>query len=195
MIRENCPFQNTNVKNRKTNNGIWRRRQCNPQPKWTHRVFFPHVPKCAGTSVNLMIRESFPQMHSQSIDLHRSKLATNFVARQFPDIAELQKLNTVESRLKKLINVAHAGGFAALDAHRAELNKIIAKKHKDLTPFAAEDLMTARRNSEGETGITFKREQFDASGAKTAIVYGGVTQIGRRKPQYDIRVQPVVHRK
>ena len=67
MIRENCPFQNTNVKNR------------NPQPKWTHRVFFPHVPKCAGTSVNLMIRESFPQMHSQSIDLHRSKLAAGSI--------------------------------------------------------------------------------------------------------------------
>jgi len=58
---------------------IWRRRQRDHQPKWTHRVFFPHVPKCAGTSVNLMIRESFPQMHSQSIDLHKSKLAAGSI--------------------------------------------------------------------------------------------------------------------
>ena len=79
MIRENCPFQNTNIKNRKTNNGHLASTQCNPQPKWTHRAFFPHVPKCAGTSVNLMIRESFPQMHSQSIDLHRSKLAAGSI--------------------------------------------------------------------------------------------------------------------
>ena len=58
---------------------IWRRPKCVLQPKWTHRVFFPHVPKCAGTSVNSMIRGSFNDMHSQSIDLHKSKLAASSI--------------------------------------------------------------------------------------------------------------------
>lgn len=84
-----------------------------------------------------------------------SVYAASFAATQHPDIEALANLAKIEKLSRRMVAIAHLGGFDRLDAAVNQINAKLAEDHEGIPEMTVEQLQFASKNIQGVTKATF----------------------------------------
>lgn len=112
------------------------------------------------------------------------------MASQYPEITELQQLNAIADRLRKLMNKTRVGGDAGVAKLLKAANKELKKQHPGVKSLAAEHFSGSYTRPDGITSATFARYGMTAAGKRDGSYVVAVIQAPKQgEPQVTIRMK------